>query len=134
MHISVTWKERGSYTWIQIQKTKCPLKMTVTTCHIRSTPLTLRTAQMMRSLIVAHSTGCTRMSAHILNIFVEKINRARRDRFSPRDSGTVKVLRTILVLSSTHDCAHASVSVTAVFHSGVALRMALDQQKTACMW
>jgi hypothetical protein len=38
------------------------------------------------------------MSAHILNISTEKINRVRRVRFSSRDSGTVEVLRTILVL------------------------------------
>jgi hypothetical protein len=47
------------------------------------------------------------MSAHILNIFIEKINKARRIWFSPYDTGTVKVLRTILVLSSAHDCTHA---------------------------
>jgi hypothetical protein len=42
--------------------------------------------------------------------FIEQINRARGVRISPHDSGTVNVLRTILVLSSSHDCAHASVS------------------------
>jgi hypothetical protein len=34
----------------------------------------------------------------------------RRVRFSLHDSGTIKVVRTIIVLSSAHDCAHASVS------------------------
>jgi hypothetical protein len=32
------------------------------------------------------------MSAHILNIFIEKTNTARRLQFSPHDSGTVRVL------------------------------------------
>jgi hypothetical protein len=41
------------------------------------------------------------MSAHTLNIFIEKINRARGELFSSR---------TMLVISSAHDCAHASVS------------------------
>jgi hypothetical protein len=50
------------------------------------------------------------MSEHILNIFIEKINSFRRVRFSPHDSGTVKVLRTILALSIEHECAHAPVS------------------------
>jgi hypothetical protein len=49
------------------------------------------------------------MSAHILNTFIEKHNGARGVRFSPHVSGTVKVLHKILVLSSAHDCAHASV-------------------------
>jgi hypothetical protein len=57
-----------------------------------------------------HYAVCPGMSAHILNIFIETINRPRRVRLSPHDSGTVNVLRTILVLSSAHDCAHASVS------------------------
>jgi hypothetical protein len=43
---------------------------------------------------------CPRMSAHILNIFNEKINRARRVRFSPHDSGTVNVLRTTRIVNS----------------------------------
>jgi disulfide bond formation protein DsbB len=43
-------------------------------------------------------------------LFIESINGARRVRFSPHDSGTVKVIGSILVLSSAHDCAHASVS------------------------
>jgi hypothetical protein len=30
--------------------------------------------------------------------------------FAPHDSGIVEVLHTILVLSSAHNCAHASVS------------------------
>jgi hypothetical protein len=51
------------------------------------------------------------MSAHILNIFIEKRNRARGVRVSPHKSRTVKVLRTILVLSS----AHASVPATLYF-------------------
>jgi hypothetical protein len=50
------------------------------------------------------------MSAQILNILIQKINRARRVWFAPYDSGTVKVLRTILVLSIARGCAHASVS------------------------
>jgi hypothetical protein len=45
-------------------------------------------------------TRCPRMSAHILNIFIEKINRAKRVQFSLHDNGTVKVLYTILVLYS----------------------------------
>jgi hypothetical protein len=45
--------------------------------------------------------GCTH--------FIEKLNRARRVRFSPHDSGTVKVLCTIIVLSSAHNYVHASV-------------------------
>jgi hypothetical protein len=55
-------------------------------------------------------TEYPRMSAHILSIFIEKINRARRVWFSPHESGTAKVLHTILGLSSTHESAHASVS------------------------
>jgi hypothetical protein len=50
------------------------------------------------------------MSAHILNNSIEKINGAVRVLFSPHDRGTVNVLRAILVLSSAHDCAHASDS------------------------
>jgi hypothetical protein len=46
------------------------------------------------------------MSAHNSNTFIEKINRTRRIGVSPYDSGTVKVLRAILILSSVHDCAH----------------------------
>jgi hypothetical protein len=38
------------------------------------------------------------MNEHILSIFIEKINRVRRVRFSPYDSGSVKILRTILIL------------------------------------
>jgi hypothetical protein len=53
---------------------------------------------------------CPRMNAHILNIFIEKINRGRRVRFSPHDSRTVRVLRMILVLLSAHNCVHASVA------------------------
>jgi hypothetical protein len=41
--------------------------------------------------------------------FIEKWNRARRVQFSQGDSGTVKVLCTILVLSSAHNCVHALV-------------------------
>jgi hypothetical protein len=37
------------------------------------------------------------MSAHILNIFIEKISRGRSVRFSPHGSGTAEVLRTVLV-------------------------------------
>jgi hypothetical protein len=50
------------------------------------------------------------MSAHILATFIQKTNKARRVRFLPLDSGTVEVLSTILVLSSIHERAHASVS------------------------
>jgi hypothetical protein len=50
------------------------------------------------------------MRAHILNIFTEKINRAEECRFSLHDSRNVKVLHTILVLSSAHDYAHVPVS------------------------
>jgi hypothetical protein len=53
---------------------------------------------------------CPRMFAHILNIFIEKINGARRVWFSPHDSRTVKVIRSVLILSSTHECANATVS------------------------
>jgi hypothetical protein len=52
-----------------------------------------------------HCAGCPRMSGYILNIFIEAINRTRRVRLALHDSGTVKVLRTILVLSNAHDCA-----------------------------
>jgi hypothetical protein len=38
------------------------------------------------------------MSLHILNIFIEKVNRTRRVRFSPHDRGTVEVLRTVRYL------------------------------------
>jgi hypothetical protein len=50
------------------------------------------------------------MGEHVLNIFSEKISRARRLLFSSHDSGTVGVLRTMLVLACAHDRAHASVS------------------------
>jgi hypothetical protein len=38
------------------------------------------------------NTECMRKSAHILNIFVEKINRARRVQFSSHETATQKVL------------------------------------------
>jgi hypothetical protein len=50
------------------------------------------------------------MSVYNLNIFTEKQNRAGRLRVSAHDSGTVEVLRKMLVLSTAHECAHASVS------------------------
>jgi hypothetical protein len=55
-------------------------------------------------------TVSLRMNAHILNFLVHKINRVRWVRFSPLDSGNIKVLRTIFVVWSAYDCAHASVS------------------------
>jgi hypothetical protein len=48
--------------------------------------------------------------AHTLNIFSEKIGRAGRLAFSSHGSVTVGVLRTVRVLSSARDYAHASVS------------------------
>jgi hypothetical protein len=65
------------------------------------------------------------MSAHILNIFIEKINRARKIRFLPHDSGTVRVLRTILVLSSAHDCADASD----LLHSNTDWTLCVEQRE-----
>jgi hypothetical protein len=59
---------------------------------------------------VYYCAGFPRISSHIFNIFTEKISRVRRVLFSSHDSGTAKVLRTIFVLSSVHECAHASVS------------------------
>lgn len=47
------------------------------------------------------------MSEHI---FIEKTNRARIVRDSPHDRGTLNILPTIIVLSSAHDFAHASIS------------------------
>jgi hypothetical protein len=44
------------------------------------------------------------------NIFVEKINRAKKVPFSPYDNESVNILCTALVPSTTYDCAHASVS------------------------
>jgi hypothetical protein len=49
------------------------------------------------------------MNEHILNIFTEKVSRVKTVRFSEYDSGIVNVLYTIFVLSSVHECAHASV-------------------------
>jgi hypothetical protein len=43
------------------------------------------------------------MSAHILNIIIEKINKTRRVRFHHMIAELSRVLR-------THECAHASVS------------------------
>lgn len=54
------------------------------------------------------NTECMRSSAHILNIFIEKINRVRRVWFPPHVSRTVKVSCMILVLSSENDCVHGS--------------------------
>jgi hypothetical protein len=48
------------------------------------------------------------MSVQSLNISIEKINRTIRLRFSPHDSGDVKVLGTLIVLSGAHHCAHAA--------------------------
>jgi hypothetical protein len=62
------------------------------------------------TFLALYYTQCQKMGAHNLNIFIQKLNRARKARFSPHDSGTVAVLRKILVLPSAHECAHASVS------------------------
>jgi hypothetical protein len=51
-----------------------------------------------------------RMSAHNLNIFIEKINKDRIVWFSPHDNGTGRVLHMILVLTRALDCLRASVS------------------------
>jgi hypothetical protein len=56
------------------------------------------------------------MSAHTLNILIEKINRAIGVLFSSR---------TTLVISSAHDCAHASVSARFIRNTGWTL---LEQQ------
>lgn len=52
--------------------------------------------------------------------------------FPPHDSGTVNVFLTVFVLSSAHECTHASVSATCVYHSAFGLRMASNQQNVAC--
>jgi hypothetical protein len=61
-----------------------------------------------------HMHHVPRMSVHI---YIEKINRAKRILFTLHESGTVRVLCTILVLSSAHECVRTSISVTTAFHS-----------------
>jgi hypothetical protein len=50
----------------------------------------------------AGSCRCPRMSAYILNIFIVKVNRAKRTWFFPHDSGIIKVIRRILLYRIIH--------------------------------
>jgi hypothetical protein len=45
------------------------------------------------------------MSAHILNIYIDKTNGARMIRLSPHDSGTVNVSRTVRTVHSVEGIA-----------------------------
>jgi hypothetical protein len=96
-----------------------------------STTVTLTS---VKESVHVHYTECSRLRAYILNIFIEKINIARRVRFSPHDSGTVEVLLTILVLSSSHDCAHecAYASISGHLSTGWTLCEKQTELRSKC--